>query len=129
MTLTPRDILGCPWRPGGRIAIGPDRGLDCWGVVRALRPDVPDYAVDPGAAADVMAAFAEGRADPRWRVLDFPEQGCVVGMGARNGVGHAGLWWRGRVVHIVTGGQVRADAPPVLAQLGIPVLTAVDWRP
>ena len=128
--LDPATLVGLPYRALGRVLSGPGRGVDCWGLVLALRPDVPDYGVDPDRARDLVRAFAEGARDARWVRLEDPRDLCIVGMGARGGLSHAGIWWRRRVIHAASRlGGVRADYASDLPTLGYAEPSYWDWRP
>lgn len=122
--MTPDELIGVPWRSGGR---DPATGLDCWGVVRACVPVVPDYATSPDDTLAVARAWIEGRRDTRWRELLEPRDGCIVSMGPRGRATHAGVWWKGRIVHATREQGVRADPAGEMAMLGYPELQFAEW--
>lgn len=88
---TPTDLIGTPYLWGGR---DPSEGLDCWGLVRAVRPEVPDYAAaDAREAARVMAEHA-----PDWLPADPPAPGDVLLLGTRR-PHHCGILTERGVLH------------------------------
>lgn len=125
--MTPDDLIGVPWAPGGR---DPASGLDCWGVVRACLPGIPDWDISPSDALAVARAFRASRADPQWAAVSEPSDLCVVTLGfpAPAPHSHAGVWWRGGVVHATPQG-VRRDLPSDLAYSGFPCLRFYRWTP
>jgi len=122
--MTPDTLVGVPWRSGGR---DPAAGLDCWGVVMACCPGVPDYGASPDDAMALARAFLTGSADPRWRALREPLDGCVVAMGPAGRSTHVGIWWRGYVVHATREQGVRADPARELPALGYSETRFHEW--
>lgn len=123
--MTPNEIIGKPWLPCGR---DPATGLDCWGVVRALRPDAPDYAASPDDQRALLRAFADGVRHHGWKLLNAPVDGCVVRLGRRMAGTHVGIWWRGRIIHATRERGVVSDRPADLPTFGFPCATYWDWR-
>ena len=94
------DLIGIPFRDGGRDMTG----LDCWGLVRIIYDrigiDLPDYRI---AAADELAVHEEMlEQEPRWRRLERPEAGAVVliANGETGRANHVGVYiGDGRMIH------------------------------
>ena len=122
----PRGLIGARWAPCGRELRS---GLDCWGVVRALRPDVPDYAASPDDALRLARAVAAGLRDDRWQRLGGPQDGAVVRMASRTRAAHFGVQVRARVIHATREDGVRADPQADLPSLGYTDLSWWDFRP
>lgn len=117
--MMPLELVGVPWRAGGRDC----GGVDCWGVVRLCVPNAPDYAASPDDARALVAAFAGGFRDERWRPLAAPRDGCVVSLGLR----HVGVWWRGYVIHATREAGVRADPAEDMPGLGYVPVRCWEW--
>ncbi|MDF2232168.1 hypothetical protein P2H44_06340 [Albimonas sp. CAU 1670] len=120
--MDPAALVGAPWLRGGRDPLG---GIDCWGVVLLCIPGVPDYAGDAQARMELAVAFAKGWRDERWRRLAAPRDRCLVMLEPT----HAGVFWRGYVVHATRADGVRADPASELSACGFPSPTFMEWRP
>ena len=125
----PIDAAGIPYVRRGR---DPSRGLDCWGLVSCLRPDLPRmffHLGSPAVDAALWAAITDPKRrhmrlaemisvhgqDPRWRRLSKPEVGCLVWFLQTRGIGedHVGLCEAGPdgeptvLLHMVDGAGLR----------------------
>jgi len=119
--LDPSRWQGVPWLRGGR---DPRVGLDCWGLVLLCLPGVPDYAGDAVERAALARATAAGWEDPRWRPLAEPRDLCLAMLDRT----HAGVVWRGHVVHATECG-VRIDPLRDLPGIGYRAARFLEWRP
>jgi cell wall-associated NlpC family hydrolase len=94
-----------PWvgKPFAWFGRGPDH-YDCWGLTRevllAYGHDVPDYLYDastPSAVADLVE-YVKLSESP-WKLVETPEPGDLVMMGATPRVHHAGVYTELGVIH------------------------------
>ncbi len=112
------DLLGVPWKLGGRSFTG----LDCWGlcleVGRRAGIELPETD-SPGSMDEVPGAFAEGRTDfaDHFIRVPGPEPYAVVAFRLRGKfVTHVGMVLedKEKFIHIIQGRNVaieRLDHP------------------
>ena len=100
MELKYDDLIGIPFRDGGRDMTG----LDCWGLVRIIYDrigiDLPDYHIAAANEPAVNAKMMDQEA--QWQRLDHPEMGAVVliANGACGRANHVGVYiGDGRMIH------------------------------
>ena len=118
--MRPTSLVGAPYMHLGR---DPVRGIDCWGVVLLCKSGVPDYAFDPAARAAFARSVLEAWRDARWVELEEPADRCLVMLDRS----HAGVWWRGRVVHATREDGVRSDPAGDLPLLGYRAPRFGEW--
>ena len=87
-------LIGIPFVWGGRD-IERDGGLDCWGLVRLVRPEVPDYEADNMSDAAIVMRKKAGD----WARVMSPQVGDIVLMGRSSVPHHAGILTEAGVLH------------------------------
>ena len=105
--ITPHRFI-MKWLGTPHVYDGRDKqGIDCWGLVCAyyrevLGTELPDWRrADKSRrwVCEVMNAETAARID--W--IDQPQDHCIAFAVRNTGPHHAGIWWRGAILHVQEG--------------------------
>lgn len=125
----PSTLIGRPYRVGAR---GPD-AFDCWGLIVACCPWLPDDWADEGLAVRRVIRIIEAQeTDTRWQRENEPCAGgvAIFGTGAR--ASHTGLVWPVsggfRVVHALPGVGVVSHQLPMMERMGLRLKGIFTWH-
>jgi hypothetical protein len=127
--IDPTPFIGKPYRVGAR---GPD-AFDCWGLVMACCPWMPDDWADEDMAVRKIIRVIEGQMrDDRWERVGEPCAGAVAIFGTGGRATHTGLLWPVsggvRVVHALQGVGVITQTLSAMQRMGLNLKGAYLWR-
>lgn len=114
-------LLNVPYRWGGR---DPSTGLDCWGLVRALLPCVPDYDT-PASEPLVWRSVCRALGD--WQRVERIDTGDVILMGMGSRPHHVGVAVTTRQVLHTTKTDGAMVTPIALLRQTYPLIRGYRW--
>lgn len=125
----PSPLIGRPYRLGAR---GPE-AFDCWGLVVACCPWLPDDWGNQGPAVRRIIKIIEAQGtDDRWQRENEPCAGAVAIFGVGTHATHTGLVWPSltgfRVVHALPGAGVVSHPFPMLERMGLRLKGIYTWH-
>jgi len=115
-----KHLIGTPFVWGGR---NPAEGLDCWGLVLALVPDLPDYTAEDQAEARRLMDSVSAR----YRRVDAPAPGDILLLGRGRQPHHAGVLVTPQLVLHATRALGTAAQPLSLVRQVYPLVRAYRW--
>jgi hypothetical protein len=127
--LDPANLIGRPYRVGAR---GPD-AYDCWGLIAACCPWLPDDWANEDLAVRKVIAIIEGQAtDTRWRRESEPCAGAVAIFGTGQRATHTGLVWPVfggfRVIHALPKVGVVSHQISMMERMGLRLKGIYTWH-
>jgi NlpC/P60 family len=127
--LDPASLIGKPYRLGGR---GPD-AYDCWGLVTACYPWLPDDWGNQEFSVRRVILLIEGqKTDERWEPAGEAHRGAVAIFGMGERASHTGLVWPvsggARIIHALPKVGVVSHSLPAMERLGMRLKGIYKWR-
>lgn len=129
MQLDAPSLIGLPYRVGAR---GPD-AYDCWGLVVACCPWLPDDWADEGLAVrKVVRIIEEQETDTRWQRENEACEGGIAIFGTGVRATHTGLLWPVlggfRVIHALPKAGVMSHPLHAMERMGLRLKGIYTWR-
>jgi len=106
------EYVGIPYKVGGRTR----EGADCYGLVRMILnekfgKELPLLAEvkEEGPGHGSAEAISAGRPLIPARRVETPDDGDIVAMKIRGVLAHLGVYWKGWVIHTLSGHDSALD--------------------